>query len=803
MPEEEDRNLEQAAIVAHQMKSPLGTLQTIVRTLLGGFAGDLTEKQEQMLQGADRKCSEAMDTVKSLLTLAEVRQRAPEERGADLVDAMHEACKRHRGTATDRNISLSCDIKPDEAWVGSEGEALTEALSALVDNALKYTPEGGRVGVRMRLDHEEDQVCLSVSDSGIGIPEDERDNLFTPFFRASNARELEPTGTGLGLPFVKAVISAAGGSISAGESEMGGALFSIRLPLRAAPSEREENKQEPSFRAVVIGGVAAGPKVAAKIKRNDPEAQVTIVEKGRVLSYAGCGLPHYISGRITDQRKLISTPEGVLRGPEYFERVKAVRVMNRAEATEIDREEKRVLVRDLVSGDESWLPYDKLAIATGAQSIVPDIDGMHLDDIFSLHGLEHAEGIKSNLADRRAKDVTIVGGGLIGVEMTESLVSAGCRVTLVEMHDQLLPNLLDKEMAALMRHHFEKHGVRVMLDTRVSGFEGEQSVKRVQTERGSWPADLVILGTGVKPNVKLASDAGLELGDTGALKVDDHMRTSDPDIFAAGDCVECTCRVTGEAVYVPLGSTANKQGRVAAINICGGDETFPGITRTTICKMFDYTVARTGLSQRQAEDLGLEVATAITPGLDRAHFMPNAQLIVVKIVADPEDGRMLGMQVVGPGEAAKRVDVAATAVTCGMSIDTVSKLDLCYAPSYSEALDNIHTACNVLRNKLKGQMVGITAAEVQRRRNSGEDLLLLDVRTPEEHEQSSISGSKHIPLSSLRGRINELPREREIVVFSRVSLSAYEASVILRNQGFPDVKVMEGGMVMWRYGGNS
>jgi NADPH-dependent 2,4-dienoyl-CoA reductase/sulfur reductase-like enzyme/rhodanese-related sulfurtransferase len=801
MADEQKKSLEQAAIVAHQMKSPLGTLQSIVQTLLGGFAGDLTEKQKSMLQGADRKCSEAMETVRALLTLSEVRHQAPEDAAADLVQAAHRACRRYRGDASERNIRLTCDVEPQEAWVRTEQDPLTEAIIALVDNALTYTPEGGRVRMHIHLVHEEDRVVFSISDSGIGVPEDERDNLFTPFFRASNARQHEPAGTGLGLPFVKAVVDAAGGNISVGESEQGGAQFSISLPLRSAPGEAVPPR-EPSFRAVVIGGVAAGPKVAAKIKRMDPEAEVTIVERGRVLSYAGCGLPFYISGQITDQRELISTPEGILRGPEYFERVKAVHVMNRTEAIEIDREDKRVLVRNLVTGDESWLPYDKLAIATGARTIRPDIQGMQLDNIFALHGLEHAEGIRANLAEQRAKDVTIVGGGLIGVEMTESLVSAGCRVTLVEKDDQLLPNIMDRDMARLVRRHFEEHGVRVMLNTEVTGFEGETAVRRVISPRGSIPADMVILGTGVTPNVELARKAGLEIGETGALKVAPTMRTSDPDIYAAGDCVESNCIITGEPCYVPLGSTANKQGRVAAINICGGNEEFPGITSTIVCKMFDYTVARAGLTEKQAIARGHDVAVSLTPGLDRAHFMPRARFIVIKLIADAETENVLGLQVVGPGEAAKRVDVAVTAMTAGMKVERISKLDLCYAPSYSEALDNLHTACNVLRNKLSGQMPAIRAEEVHRKINSGEDLLLLDVRTQSEYEDSRIEGSKHIPLGSLRGRLSELPRNREIIVFSHVSLSGYEASIILRSHGFSDVKVMDGGIIMWPGGEN-
>ena len=801
MDEAERERLEQAAIAAHQLKAPVGTLQTILRTLLGGFTGQLSEQQRGMLLSADRKCTEAMETIGGLLSLAEVAGRIPETAAADAAAAAHKAHERLRPSAAGRDIELTADIGAQEAYVHAASGPLTEAFSALLDNAIKYTPEGGRVQMRLWVDEDTEQVRLTVGDSGIGVPAEERHNLFRPFFRASNAKRLVPVGTGLGLPFVKAVTRAADGSVVAGDSELGGAEFSVALPQVPKPAQAGAQggveAAEPSIRVVVVGGVAAGPKIAAKIMRLRGDAQVTIVEKGRVLSYAGCGLPYYISGLVKEQRRLVSTPEGVVRGPEYFEKVKRVRVMNRAEAVKIDRENHRVLVRDLVSSNETWLPYDRLALATGAVPIVPAIAGVHLANVFALHGIEHAEGIKSDLAESRAKDVAIVGGGLIGVEMTESLVAAGCRVTLVEMRPQLLPQILDWEMAELVRRHFESKGVRVMLNTRVTGFEGDVRVRRVVTENGAFPADMVIMGVGVRPNVELAKEAGLELGETGAIKVDEHMRTSDPDIYAAGDCVESVNLITGKPCYVPLGSTANKQGRVAAINMCDGEDTFPGVAGTTVCKVFDYTVARSGLTERQAREHGCQVVTTLTPGLDRAHFMPDAAMIIIKLVGDAETGRLLGIQVVGPGEAAKRVDVAVTAMTAGMTIDTIAKLDLCYAPSYSDALDNLHTACNVMQNKLRGHMVGVSPVEVRRRLRAGEDILLLDVRTLAEFDEARIEASKHIPIGALQGRLNELPRDKEIITFSRVSLSGYEAASILKAAGFRSVKVMDGGITMW------
>ena len=801
MPDRLKREIEQAAIVAHQIKSPVGTLQTILRTLLGGFAGDLTDRQRLMVESADRKCSEAVDTIKGLLALADASGHGPGDAVSELVSAAREVCERYRAAAEDKQLDLVYRPEMDEAYVQAQPASMLEAIAALVDNAVKYTPQAGRVIVRIA-PMEEGGVGLWIVDSGIGVPRQEWDGLFRPFFRASNAKKLMRAGTGLGLPFVKAVIEAAGGSITAGRSELGGMEFAVSLPHVPRPEGLggpDLEWGEPSFRAVVIGGVAAGPKVATKLMRVAPNAEVTIIERGRVLSYAGCGLPHYISGRVRDQSQLFSTAGGVVRGPEYFQRVKNVHVMHRTEALKIDRRGKRVLIKDLITGRESWLPYDKLALATGSAPVVPDIPGVDIKNVFTLHGLEHAEGIKAMVAAGRAVDVTIVGGGLIGVEVTESLVLAACRVTLVEAEGQLLRNL-DREMAEHVRRHLESKGVRVMLNTRVTAFEGDGRLERIVTKDGSWPADMVIIGVSVRPNSRLAAEAGIEIGATGAVKVDDHMRTSDPDIYAAGDCVECRNILTGREMYAPFGGNANRQARVAAENICGGDVTFPGVLGTSLCKVFDLTVGRTGLTERAARNLGHDVVTALVPALDRAHFMPNAAVVMIKLIADTATRRLLGVQTLGHGDVPKRLDVAVTALTAGLTVDDVSNLDLGYAPAYSTALDNIHTACNVAKNKLDGRMDGISPMELRARLDGGEDIVLLDVRTHADLEEMPLGSCKHIPMPALRGRLNELDPDKEIVVYSQASLSAYEASIILRAHGFEHVRVLDGGIWMWPYG---
>lgn len=552
------------------------------------------------------------------------------------------------------------------------------------------------------------------------------------------------------------------------------------------------------LKVIVIGGVAAGPKAAAKIMRLNPQAEVTIIEKGELISYAGCGLPYYVSGLVKEQKDLMSTPIGVVRDPGFFQKVKNVKVLTETEALEIDRAQKRVRVRRKGESAETWLDYDKLVLATGAKPVIPPLPNVALGNISTLHSVPDADGIRTLLAQAKPREVVMVGGGLIGVEAVEALVECGCRVTVVEMMPQIL-RMLDWEMARLVERHMESKGVKILTNTQVTGFEGNGQVSAVLTAQGRLPADLVILGIGVRPNVELARSAGLQIGTTGAIKVDEKLSTSDPDIYAAGDCVESTDLVTGKPCYVPMGSTANKHGRVAATNICGGQDRFPGVLGSTVCRVFDFCVARTGLTEAAARQHGYEVTTVLVPDGDRPHYMPTAKPLIIKLVVDSRSRRLLGAQAVGPGAGDKRMDVAAMAITAGMTVDQLSKVDLCYAPPYSPALDNIITAANVARNKLDGQVIGITPMEVKARLDAKQDFLLLDARSPAEHQQEHLANSTLIPLGALRSRLGELPKDKDIVAFCKVSLRGYEAAKILQGAGFSHVSVMDGGMVVWPY----
>ncbi len=805
---EKEEPLEFAALMAHQLKSPVSAAGSLLQALLGEYSGSLNAVQKDLLVRANRRLEEAIETVRRMLTIAQ--PGAAEEGGRKIADAaalVRRTQVYFSENARARNISLFADIRLEPAYVRAEESAIGEALDALVNNALKYTPDNGNIRLAVTPAKTEGFIRISVADSGIGVREEESEKVFEPFFRAATAKETKIPGFGLGLVLVKAVVQAAGGRVWVEKADLGGADFSFELP-RASEAEIEEIAQVPEsqrMKVVIIGGVAAGPKVAAKVIRLKPDTEVTIIEKGSLLSYAGCGLPYYVAGVVKEQKELLATPLGVVRDPVFFQNLKNVNVLNRTEAMEIDRAGKRVRVKNLVTGLENWISYDKLVIATGSGPIIPSRLETKVKNVFTLHGVRDAEGIRSRLAEMKARDVVIVGGGLIGVEMTEALVARGCRVTILEMTDQIL-GILDWEMAALLEHHLESQGVRVLKGAKALSFAGDEWVTGVVTERETIPADMVILAVGIRPNVDLARKAGLTLGVNHGIKVDAYMRTSDPNIYAAGDCVETCNIVTNHPWFVPLGSTANKQGRVAAINLCGGRDVFPGVAGTTVCKVFDYCVARTGLTEKEARKAGFDVVTVLSGAKDREHFMPNAQNVMLKLVVDRKERELLGAQCVGPGHGDKRIDVAATAITSGMKIDEIANLDIGYAPAYSLAIDNLLTAANIARNKLDGVFEGVTPMEVHRMIREKEDFILLDVGSPKEHDESRIPGSILIPLGSLRGRMSELPMDKEIVTLCTSSIRGYEAALNLKAAGFRKVRVMDGGVMMWPYekisGGN-
>lgn len=552
-----------------------------------------------------------------------------------------------------------------------------------------------------------------------------------------------------------------------------------------------------TMRIVVIGANAAGAKAASKAKRINPNAEVTLIDRGNFISYGACGIPYYVSDDVTHVQELMSTPVGVIRDATFFKKVKGVAVRTNTEVTRIDREARIVHLMEPATAHQASLEYDRLILATGSSPFIPSLDNVDRPNILTVKSIEDAEALRSRaIAGRSA---CIVGGGLIGLETAEALKQKGMLVTIVEMREQLLPGILDPELAFLVEKQVRQQGVTVMTNARVTGFRGKKTVESILIGDQELTADLVVLAPGIAPNIKLARAAGLEIGVTGAIAVDERLCTNDPHIYACGDCCETTHLITGNKVHIPLGSTANKQGRVAGINAAGGAATFAGVIGTSIVRVFNMNAGKTGLTEAEARANGFDVETVLSPAPDKAHFFPGAKPIVLKMIAERTTGRLLGLQAAGEGAVDKRIDAAATAITFKATAEQLSQLDLAYAPPYASAMDNLIVAADILKNKLAGHARGISPQEVKRKFEEDNDFILLDVRSPAEHGEVGIEGARLIPLGMLREKLDELPRDKEIITFCKVSLRGYEAQKILDAAGFENTKFMDGGILAWPY----
>jgi len=558
-----------------------------------------------------------------------------------------------------------------------------------------------------------------------------------------------------------------------------------------------------SKKILVIGGVAAGAKAAARIVRRDPKAQVTILEKGEYLSYAACGFPFYISNEVEKHEALLSTPTGVIRDSAFLKNVKGVTVHTKTKAEKIERKKKVVQALNLDTGKRKQFSYDKLILAVGGSPVVPPIEGINLNQIYTLWSVEDALAVKAFLSSRKVKKVSIVGAGLIGVEMIDAFDRWEAEVTVIEMLDWVLPKMVDRDYGLFVGRYLEDSGIKIQTSEKVLRFEGDRkgNVKRVITDKNDIETDMVLLSIGVRPNVDLAEEAGLILGETGAIKVNEFMQTSDPDIYAGGDCVENTHRISGKKVYAPMGSTANKHGRVIADHITGRKFKFPGVLGTGICKVLDLKIARTGLSEGEARSQGFDIETIICPGPDRPHYYPGANSVITKLVAEKKSGKLLGAQILGLGDVAKRIDIAATALTFGATVEQLGMLDVAYAPPFALAMDNILTSAHVMDNKLQGLAKSVSPLVVHEKLDRGNEFILLDVRGPGEYEMVRIDEPNVtlMPLGKIRESYKDLPKNKEIIAFCAASMRGYEAQRILEGKGFKNVKFMDGGIASWPF----
>jgi len=559
-----------------------------------------------------------------------------------------------------------------------------------------------------------------------------------------------------------------------------------------------------SRRIVVIGGSAAGPKAAAKARRLDENAEIIILQKDSDLSMASCGFPYYIGGFFDDRNMLLSTPTGITRNPQFYLNAKGIDARIDSEAINIDRQGHTVTYTHLQTGTTEKIGYDKLILATGSKPKMPPIPGIDLDGITALKYIQDADYLRKVRDEKKIKRAVVVGGGLIGIETYEALQLAGIEITVIELLPQLL-TFLDWEIAKIVENHVRAKSANVITGNGVAAFLGKKGrITDVKLANGTeLPCELAVIAIGVDPNVDLARQAGITIGETGGIEVNEFMQTSDPDIYAAGDCIQTRNIITGKNVLAPYGDLANLQGRVAGENaILGNKVTFPGTIGTGICKVFDLSAGSTGLSESATLKLGYDdVITVINASPDKPNFMQGKPL-VTKLVARKSDGKILGAQCVGQGDVGKQVAQWAMAIQGKMTVEDIINSDLPYAPPFSLAIDHFIATAHIMQNKMKGRMNGISSVDVKKKIDNRETTYMLDVRGPDEYEEMRLGiGETLIPLGALRKRLQELPAEknREIICFCKISLRGYEAAIVLEANGWKNVKVMEGGIMAWPY----
>ena len=554
---------------------------------------------------------------------------------------------------------------------------------------------------------------------------------------------------------------------------------------------------------VIIGAVALGPKTACRLKRLVPDASVTMIDRDSLISYGGCGIPYFISGDVSEASQLQTTSFHMVRNAEFFDKAKDVKVLSRTEAVEIDRRSKKVHLRNLDSGEKGELAYDKLVLATGSSPNRLNIPGADLEGIFTVANLHDAVRIKERIARGEVANPVVIGGGAIGLEMTEAFTDLwGLNTTLIEVRDQLLPGIISPNMAAMVKQHLAEKGVeKVLLAEQVLEFQGEGRVQRVKTNKRTIDTDLVVMAVGVRPNTDLAARAGLRLTGRGAIEVNNRLQTSDPDIYAGGDCVENLNLVTGKTIYFPSGSLANRHGRVIGTNLSGRQEEFEGIAGTYILKVFDLAVAATGISLAAAQAEGYDAFSTFVVQGDKAHFFPGMDLMYLEMVADRESGRVLGVQgLSGSGEAlAARINAVSAALRYKPLISDISNLEVAYAPPFAAAMDVINALANTAENIRAGRNRVIDVDEFamlfsgDRNRN----VLFLDVRGPA-NAQPYVKAYPglwiNIPQDELRARMDEVPRDKELILICNSGVRSFEAQITLEQMGITATRNLQGGV---------
>lgn len=543
------------------------------------------------------------------------------------------------------------------------------------------------------------------------------------------------------------------------------------------------------MKVVIIGGVAGGATAAARIRRLDEKAQIIVFEKSGFVSYANCGLPYYIGGVIQDPEAL------TLQTPESFWMRFRIEMRVRHEVTRIEPERHVVQVKNLNTGEVFEENYDRLLISTGAKPVWPDLPGTGLGNLFTLRTVEDTLRIREFVEKNHPNSVVLAGGGYIGLELAENFRELGMDVTIVQRPKQLM-NPLDSDMAAFVHGKMRSKGVKLMLGHTVAGFEkGEKGVRVLLKEAQPLEADMVILAIGVTPDSQLAAEAGLELGIKGSIVVNDRMETSEPDIYAAGDAVEVKHYITGKKALISLAGPANKQGRIAADNICGGDSRYPGSQGSSVIKVFDMTVASTGINERTAQQAGIDYDKVYLSPASHASYYPGGKVMTIKIIFEKETWKLLGAQIVGYDGVDKRIDVLATAMYAGITALQLKELDLAYAPPYSSAKDPVNMAGFMIENIAEGRLKQFFVQDVKNLPRDG-SVILLDTRTKGEYERGHIEGFVNIPVDQLRDSLPWLDKSKKVYIICQSGLRSYIAYRILTQEGF-DCRNFSGGFRLY------
>ncbi len=545
----------------------------------------------------------------------------------------------------------------------------------------------------------------------------------------------------------------------------------------------------PGKRVLIVGGVAGGASCAARLRRLDEEAEIFVFERGPDVSFANCGMPYYAGGVIRERTQLL------VASPEQFRDWFNVEVRTGREVQSIDRQAKTVTVRNVQSGETTTESYDTLVLSPGAAPIRPPLQGIDSPGIFTLRNLQDLDGIVTWIDRRPAQRAVVVGGGFVGLEMAENLVHRGLDVTIVERLDQVMPPM-DPEMVNPVHDELKSKGVDLRLGTEVTRFDqaANETINVVTKNHRQINTDIVILAVGVRPEVELAREAGLEIGSLGGIRVDPRMRTSDPSILAVGDAVEVRHAVTGQWTLIPLAGPANRQGRTAADVIAGRDVQYRGSQGTAVVGVFDLTLAMTGASEKMLAEAGIAYEKTYTHSAHHAGYYPGAEMIAMKLLFDPQSGRVLGAQAVGKAGVEKRIDVLAMAIQKEATVFDLEEAELCYAPQYGSAKDPVNMAGFVAGNILRDDVDVVHWPErPEPTDDPSAGPLVVDVRTPREVRLAAGPGTVNIPLGELRFRLAELPRDREIWVHCGIGQRSYYAARILRQHGFK-VRNLSGGM---------